>query len=397
MGELLYLSIEELVLLFAALGAALLAGLHAKSFGGWFAETFGFLAMPIVVLVRFAEYIASFLKPAYDSVEKRVTGWISGLGQTYKYNVDHAYRNAFATQSVATWANTKLRSDILKKAKAEAEISNQKNALTKAPPLPQRRITQREVDIEFQKLIESLTPAEKLKIYPKWDWDPDDWKKWLGVLPALGGAVVGKPKTAPTPVPAPKPAPVKTTIPIQPPQPTTLPHTDDSPNPEPGTQIIPGVISGKDKVARGQIQTLKKVETNKWKHLGPLAFLAIPAAGISTLIGLLECKNFGKLARGICSIPTGIFNDLLGLLLDTLILADICAVISLIETGFGLVEGPLTDFIGDVGAALCHGDYSAPPALNVPALRLPTTFSLALNLPTLPTGSGTAVNPAQAS
>lgn len=379
MPELLYLTIEELVLLIAALGAALIAALSSKSLTGWLGEVWNVLTVPIKVAVRLAEYVAHFMKPAYDSVEKRVTGWFAGHGQVYKYNIDHAYRNSYAIGNVTRWVNVPVRAQILAKALNQAEAANLKNALTKAPTLPQRRITQKEADAAFAALIAANFPKLLEQDFPKWDWDPNQWKKWLGVLPALGGAIVGPPKTTPTPVPAPKPAPVKTTVPIAPPIPTTLPHTDDNPHPEPGTQIIPGVISAKDKVARGQIQTLKKVETNRWKHLGPLAFLAIPAAGIATLIGLLECKNFGRFARGICSIPTSLFNDLLGLLLDTLILADICDVMTLVQDAFGVVEGPLTDFIGGVGGALCHDDFpeqvwggiqysTAAPELNTLAL-----------------------------
>ena len=33
--------------------------------------------------------------------------------------------------------------------------------------------------------------------FPQFDWDPGQWKKWLGVLPALGGAVVTTPKPKP--------------------------------------------------------------------------------------------------------------------------------------------------------------------------------------------------------
>lgn len=357
MPFLIYLSLEELVLLVAALGAALVASLTAKGLTGWLGEAFNIITAPIQLGVRLAEWIASKMKPAYDSVEKRVTGWFGGHGQVYKYNIDHAYRNSAATHAVTRWVIGDVKPTILARALNQAETAAAKNALTKAPPLPQRRITQREADIEFQRLIEANFVKLLKDDYPKFDWDKSKWWKWLGILPALGGAVVTQPKTAPTPVPAPKPAPVKTTVPIAPPIPTTLPHTDDQPHPEPGTQVIPGVISGKDKVARGQIQTLKKVETNRWKHLGPLAFLALPAASIATLIGLLECRNFGRFARGICSIPTNLFNDLLGLLLDTLILADICDVITLVQDAFGLVEAPLTDFIGGVGGALCHGDY----------------------------------------
>lgn len=383
MGELLVLTFEELVALLAAIGAALTSTAFGKALTGWFGEvTEAVIFSPIYVVkygVRLAEWMASKVKPIYDASEGRVAKWFSGHGQAYKYNIDHAYRNSAAIHATARWVTGPFRAQMLAKALNQAEAANLKNALTKAPPLPQRRITQQEADIRFKQLIGENFVTELNDKFPKFDWEPGQWKKWLGVLPALGGAVVGPPKTAPTPVPAPKPAPAKTTIPIQPPQPSTLPSTGDEPHPEPGTQVIPGVISGKDKWARGQIVTLKKVENNRWKHLGPLAFLTLPAIGISTLIGLLECKNFSRFLNPFCAMPTNLLTDLLALITDFFILTDICEVITIVDDVFGDFAGALANITGDVVGALCNGKFpehewggllysTAAPELNTLAL-----------------------------
>lgn len=375
MAELLQLTIEELVALIVAIGVALTSTAFGKAVTGWLGDvTEAVIFSPVYIVkygVRLAEWVASKVKPIYDASENRVSKFFAGHSQVYKYNINHAYRNSYAIGNVARWVDVPVRAQILAKALNQAEAANLKNALTKAPTLPQKRITQREVDIEFQKVIEKNFVTHLKQDFPKFDWDSNKWKKWLGVLPALGGAVVTRPKTAPTPVPSPKPAPVKTTVPIRPPQPSTLPHTDDSPNPEPGTQVVPGVVAAKDKWARGQIVTLKKVENNRWKHLGPLAFLALPIAGITTLIGLLECKNFARGLPKFCAMPSNLLSDLLALITDFLVLTNICTVLPWVEDAANEVLPFITEFTTGAAALACSGGSSKPLTLSLPTLQLP--------------------------
>jgi hypothetical protein len=88
----------------------------------------------------------------------------------------------------------------------------------------------------------------------------------------------------------------------------------------------------------------------------------------------------GRVSRALCGLGSNALNDLLSVLVDAFILTDVCAVIGLLDQAAELVISPLDDFIGDVGSALCHGDYSAPPILHVPALSLPSSPSYALSL-----------------
>jgi hypothetical protein len=363
---LLLIPIGLAVLWITTSGQAFTASQQSKAHTSWLSSVLKIGVLPIVFItqqaVQLTKWIAAELFPAFKYAEKAMAGWLGAMGLVNGYSDGQQYRMTQAMHNTASWANITLRGEIGKKAAHDAKATSLSYLKGTVAPPPIKRVTQREIDIEFQKLIESNFVKQLEEHDPRFKWDKDKWLKYLGLLPALGDVVVHPKPTHPQPQHQPQP--------VAPPQKTTLPHTDDKPNPEPGTQVVPGVISAKDKWARGQIVNLKKRNRSLIDRLGPLAFLAITIPALTTLIGLLECKNFGRFARGICHVPTNLFNDLMALLFDTLILADICEVIDLVESGFGVVEGPLTDFIGGVGGALCHGDFKAPPAMVVPQLHL---------------------------
>lgn len=100
------------------------------------------------------------------------------------------------------------------------------------------------------------------------------------------------------------------------------------------------------------------------------------AIALANVLGLpnwrcLTRGNVGRTARALCGMPAHLLDDLLGLLIDFLVIEDICQVMILLTDAFALVEQPLADFAGAVGSALCHGDYLAPPALSVRAFTPP--------------------------
>lgn len=374
MAAALVIPIGILALWYFTYASALTSQDQAQANTGWLnsivASVKSSIAYDINLAVRLSKYIAHYMVPGLKFAEKKVAAFFAVSGTLEEWKINQQHRLAHAVWNVTQWASKDLKREIVEQLRKEADAITWKSTTTKAPPLPQRRLTQHEIDVEFQRLIEGQFESELAKHDPKFDWDPKQWRKWLGIIPALGSTVVHPHPTTPKVQPQPQPAPGSGTVTIEPPQPTTLPHTDDQPNPDPGTQLVPSVVSGKDKWARGQIVKLQKKDTSLLNHLGPLAFLTVGLSGLTTLIGLLECRNFGRFSRGICSIPTNLFNDLLGLLLDTLILADICDVMTLVQDGFAAVEGPLSDFIGEVGGALCHGDYDAPPLMTGPAVYL---------------------------
>lgn len=361
----LLIPIGIIALWYFAYGAALTSANTSQAHTTWYGWITGaLLAVPVTFVkysVELAKYVAHFMFPALKSAEHHVASFFAHYEIVQEWQANHAHRTAKATYNVAWWAKTKLKSQILARAHEDASATFTRDAFTKAPPVPQRRLTQHQVDVEFQRAIEGQFVTHLKNDFPKFDWDPDQWRKWLGVLPALGGAVVHPHPATPKVVPQPLPKPGTGPVPIGPPQPVTLPHTDDHPNPDPGTQLVPSVISGKDKWSRGQIVKLRKKQTSLLDHLGPLAFLALPIAGITTLIGLLECKNFKRFLNPFCAMPTNLLNDLLALITDFFILTDICEVITIVDDAFGEISGPLVSFTDDAVGALCHGKFPEHP------------------------------------
>lgn len=355
MPALIIIPLAAIIVLFFASGSALTSQNQSQAHGSFWTDL---LLAPVALTVwtveesvKLAKYIAHYMFPALRSAEKAVAGWFAGHATIIEWQGNHAHRNSVALQNTVDWAKADLHDEILAKAKHDAAAEATKNALTKAPPTPQRRLTQHEVDAEFQKLIDGAFKTKLGEDFPKFDWEPGRWLKWLGIAPAVGGIILHPQPTYPKPKPK--------THTVAPPIPVTTPHTDDHPNPDPGTQHVPGVVSGKDKWARGQIVKLNKKQTSILKHLGPLAFLALPIGAVATLIGLLECRNFSRFLNPFCSMPAHLLTDLLALITDFFILTDICEVITIVDDAFGVIVGPLTDFVDEAVGALCNGKYPA--------------------------------------
>lgn len=87
----------------------------------------------------------------------------------------------------------------------------------------------------------------------------------------------------------------------------------------------------------------------------------------------------GKVARRLCGLGSGALNELLGLLVDVLIVEDICQVVGLLEQGLEVIQGPIDEIVGVVGGSLCNGDYEAPPAYGGFTLSLPPVTGLVLS------------------
>jgi hypothetical protein len=88
----------------------------------------------------------------------------------------------------------------------------------------------------------------------------------------------------------------------------------------------------------------------------------------------------GRVARRLCGLSAGALEDLLGLLVDALIVTDICEVITLLGDGMHIIEGPLDAIVSEVGGALCHGDYKAAPDVPPVTLSLPPVTGVVLSL-----------------
>ena len=114
--------------------------------------------------------------------------------------------------------------------------------------------------------------------------------------------------------------------------------------------------------------------------LGVTAFAAVLASTLGVSARCLRPTGpLSRVSRRLCGLSSGALNDLLGLLVDALIVVDVCEVITLLNEGLTVIEGPLADLTGVAGAALCHGDYSEPPAMPSVQLYLPSNPSLQLS------------------
>lgn len=110
--------------------------------------------------------------------------------------------------------------------------------------------------------------------------------------------------------------------------------------------------------------------------------LAIAMANVLGLGANWRCLtrgNIGRTARKLCGLPSHVLDDLLGLLVDVVLVADICQVITLLTEGLSIIQGPIDTLVTVAEGALCHGDYNAPPAADV-TLDLPPVSGLALSL-----------------
>jgi len=109
------------------------------------------------------------------------------------------------------------------------------------------------------------------------------------------------------------------------------------------------------------------------------------AAALANVWGIpFRCARsggpMGRLARTLCGLSGEALNDLFGLLIDVLIVEDICQVIVLLEDALSLVQGPLNTFVDVVDGALCHGDFGAAPDDPAVSLSLPPVSGLTLSL-----------------
>lgn len=115
---------------------------------------------------------------------------------------------------------------------------------------------------------------------------------------------------------------------------------------------------------------------------GTTAFAGAVAIALTSLgLGGLRCPSFlNSLNKRGCGLWGGL-EDILGLLVDTALLANICNLIGPFEQVVSDVAVPVVVGLTDVGAGLCAGSVGAPSVLAVPALSLPASPGFTLNLP----------------
>jgi hypothetical protein len=136
---------------------------------------------------------------------------------------------------------------------------------------------------------------------------------------------------------------------------------------------LPRIITRDLPVPWGRTITQIRKRLHRLEGLFGVTVLATAMAGVLGLPNwrCLTRGNIGKTARALCGLPANILNDFLGLLIDFLVINDICQIITLLDNAFSVIEQPLADFVGVVNGALCHGDYPGAPALSRVTLSLP--------------------------
>lgn len=135
--------------------------------------------------------------------------------------------------------------------------------------------------------------------------------------------------------------------------------------------VVPGVAGLPIPIGR-TIADLKRLAR---KHEG-LFGASVMAGVMANVLGLSSWRcltrgNIGRVSRALCGLSTNALNDLLGLLVDLLVLQNICEVITLMEKGFGLVEPELASWLGTATAQFVHCGYDLPAPLQLPALNYP--------------------------
>jgi hypothetical protein len=138
------------------------------------------------------------------------------------------------------------------------------------------------------------------------------------------------------------------------------------------------------KAWRGLTKRLAKLERRMHRVEGLLA-AGVLAAAMANVLGVtarcLRSGNVGKVARKLCGLSPRALEDLLGLIADVVILADICEVITILEDGLSLIDGPLNDWIATADAMFVHCNYDLPPATTVTLPTLAPVTGLTLSLP----------------
>lgn len=122
---------------------------------------------------------------------------------------------------------------------------------------------------------------------------------------------------------------------------------------------------------RKRLRKLEADTTKLWKLLGVAGAAALIARALQINVRCVTRGPLGKVARRLCGISATALEDLLGLIADVVIVTEICEVIPYLEQGLNVIAGPLSNLIGEAGAALCGDDFDPPPRLSVPALSLP--------------------------
>lgn len=105
------------------------------------------------------------------------------------------------------------------------------------------------------------------------------------------------------------------------------------------------------------------------------AFVGAVAIALEQLgLGGLRCSALGNSLRNRGCGFWSALEDLLGLLVDAVLIVDLCALLPELESLFAEVEGPLVSLIASAADAACAQPPGGWVELSAPALSLPTVY-----------------------
>lgn len=95
----------------------------------------------------------------------------------------------------------------------------------------------------------------------------------------------------------------------------------------------------------------------------------------------LRSGPIGRVARRLCGLPARALEDLLALMVDLLVVENLCQTIVLLEDVAGWIEPELVKFIDGLEDILCGGKYDSAPVATPVQLSRPPVTGVVLSLP----------------
>lgn len=307
---------------FVAYGTAFLARSQGSAWASWVKDALGATFLVGVLLsnaaTSLAKWIAHEVGAHFGQVEGQTVQWLAALGTAIDYSAQSIAGIAYDLHRFSRWL---VLQEIPKLVHAlPNSVTSVVHAITKRVVTVERTVVKLPglTKAQIRAAVAVAIPGIVARDLPYFDW----LKKHLGALEKiLAGAAAG-----------------------------TIGALIDLP---------------KDLIGiRKRLGKLEKLS------IASIATGAVAVALARLGVTWIRCNNWKRLGRGVCNLPASIISDLLGLLTDVFILADICQVVKLLQDAYADVEEPLAALIGDVGGALCHGDFSPPPIMEVPAVNL---------------------------
>jgi hypothetical protein len=103
---------------------------------------------------------------------------------------------------------------------------------------------------------------------------------------------------------------------------------------------------------------------------------AIALAAVTRVFPYWQCTNVRRFNRALCRLPIGLLDDLLGVGLAVLVMADVCRLASLMRRAAVASLPALRGLVAVVDAATHCTTFPKPPALPIAATELPASENL---------------------